>query len=67
MMTVRQRCAYVTSQAVAMQVELEAMKAANTERESEGLALAYDEKAFMDLITRYGMDHNTVVMNLMEQ
>ena len=33
---------------LAVQAEIEEMKATNTERENNGYALAYDEKAFAD-------------------
>lgn len=38
--------AKVMAKTVAVATRLEAMKAANTERQSDGLALAYDEAAF---------------------
>jgi len=35
------------AEVLAIQAEIEGMKAANKERESQGLALAYDESAFV--------------------
>jgi hypothetical protein len=60
-MTPEQKAAYVFAQAVAAHIESLAMIAANTERESQGMALAYDETAFAGLIDRYGLGHNNIV------
>lgn len=53
--------AYIFAQAVAALCELEGMKAANKEREANGLALAYDEKAFIELQNQYCISHNAVI------
>ena len=53
--------AYVYSQSVCALIELEAMKAANRDRQGRCEADAYDEKAFFDLIERYGIHHNGVI------
>ncbi len=60
-MTEDQKAAYVHAQATAAQIHLAAMFAANTEREAQGKALAYDEAAFMKLIDDYGLGHNTLM------
>jgi len=56
-----QKVAYINAQVASMLAEMEGMKAANTERERDGFALAYDEKAFSSLPAEYGVDHNSVV------
>ena len=43
---------------------VEAMKAANRERELCGYAQAYPEKAFLDLIEEQGIAYNQVVAKL---
>jgi hypothetical protein len=60
-MTPEQRAAYVNAQTAAALIELESMKAANREREMHGHALAWGEDAFLELITRYGLDGNAIV------
>ena len=37
------------------------MKAANHDRKSDGLALAYDDEAFAEIPDRFGIGHNAVV------
>ena len=56
-----QRVAYVAAQTAAALIEMEAMKAANKERETHGYALAWDEGAFLSLITKYGLGENTII------
>ena len=60
-MTPEQRAAYIYAMAASMLVEMESMKALNRERVSVGFGEAYDEKAFLDLIDKYGLHHNQVV------
>lgn len=60
-MTDEQKAAYVHAQSVAALAEIESMKALNTERESHGYALAYDEGAFFEVIDRYGLHHNALM------
>lgn len=60
-MTPEQKAAYIFSQAVSALAELEAMKAANADRERHGLSQAYPESSFESLPTRYVIDHNTVI------
>ncbi len=60
-MTEEQKAAYVNAQATAAQISAISMCAANTERQSQGLALAYDEAAFVKLLDDYGLHHNTLM------
>jgi hypothetical protein len=57
-MTAEQAIAFVQAQTACMLVEMEAMKAANRERDTQGKALAYGEDAFMALIDKWGVHHN---------
>ncbi len=41
--------------------EIQGMIAANSEREAAGLSLAYDEKAFNEVMTRNGAQWNEIV------
>jgi len=59
-MTEEQKAAYVFSQSIAALIELEAMTAANAERESKGMSLAYSEYELLSLQSKYGLDHNAV-------
>ena len=56
-----QKAAYVMAQSVAAMATIEGMKAANREREARCGDLAYDEAAFDDVISHYGLSHNSVV------
>ena len=56
--------AYVNSQSTCALIELESMKSENSTRILNNQALAYDEKAFVDLIDKYQLGHNSVVTNL---
>ena len=60
-MTPEQKAAYVFAQSVCAMAEIEGMKALNTERESKGYALAYDEAAFLEILNKYGIHHNAVL------
>jgi hypothetical protein len=60
-MTPEQAAAYVHAQAVAAQIEMEAMKAENRRREDQGKSLAYGEEEFASLIDKYGLHHNAVI------
>ncbi len=60
-MTPEQQVAFVQSQVACLLVELEAMKAANMEREHRGEAIAYGEDAFRELLGRYTVQHNDVL------
>ncbi len=56
--------AFVNSQVACAMIEMEAMKASNTNREMRGEAIAYAEEAFIALINKYGIGHNTVIETL---
>ena len=53
MMTPEQRAAFVMGQAALLNAKIAAMQAANAERERSGLAQAYSEKQFDDVITEF--------------
>lgn len=57
----QQTAAFIFSQSVACLCELEAMKAANREREFQGLAPAYGEDQFRGLFDRFTIDYNDVL------
>lgn len=61
------KAAYILSQTLAAFIETTAMIAANTERDDQGYALAYGEEAFMELIKKYGLDHNSVIKYLYDK
>lgn len=47
-MTPEQKAAFINAQSVMMQTQLQGMIAENTQRERDGLALAYSEEGFND-------------------
>lgn len=57
-----QAAAYVVAQSVAALAEIEAMKAQNRYRIECGKQVAYGEEAFLELIDKYGVHHNAVLM-----
>lgn len=57
-MTDEQKAAYVFAQAIAAQIEMQAMLAANEDRARRGEAQAYNEAAFLALSEKYGLYHN---------
>lgn len=59
-----QRVSYVNSQIASALIELEAMKAENANRSRMNQAQAYTEEAFMELINKYQLGHNSVLSNL---
>lgn len=60
-MTPEQKVAYVMAQTTAATIEMESMKVANHDRRQHGQNDAYGEKAFIDLIIKYGVHHNAVI------
>lgn len=60
-MTPEQAAAYVQSQTACLIGEIEAMKALNAHRESQGVAQAYNEAAFTEVVERSGLGYNDVV------
>ena len=55
---------YVQSQIACAMIEMEAMKAANSQHPQDQ---PYEEKAFRDLIDKYGIYHNAVIGTLNNQ
>lgn len=60
-MTDEQKAAYVFSQSVVAQIEMEAMKADNAYRAAENMAPAWNYDHFMDVINRYNLGSNDVL------
>lgn len=60
-MTDEQNLVYLQTQIACAYCELEAMKAENQQRAVLGQSVAYNEAAFMDIITKYGLGHNAVI------
>jgi hypothetical protein len=60
-MTSEQSAAYVYANSVAALVELEAMKAANFERQLNNESLAYNENTIAEIIQKYGIHHNAIL------
>lgn len=56
-----QKVAYVMAQAACAIAEIEAMKAANRDRVSNGYSLAYAESDFFEVPQKYGIDHSSVI------
>ena len=56
-----QKAAFVFSQSICAYGEIEAMVAANKEREHRGESMAYSEQDFMAVIDKYCISHNAVV------
>lgn len=59
-----QNIVYIFGMAVGAMIEMQAMIAANKERENQGLALAYDETAFTKLQEDYQLYHNSILGTL---
>ena len=59
-----QNIAYVMTQNTSAQVELNAMLAANQERERRGESVAYNYETIMEIIDKYQLSHNAVIINL---
>jgi len=59
--TTLKRITYLQSQIACAMIESDSMKAENELRKSQGLSLAYNEKAFQDVILKYGIHHNAVI------
>lgn len=60
-MTEEQKAAYINSQAVCAQIELEAMKVTNRHDESLGSAPTYAEEDFRAIIGRFVIEHDNVL------
>ena len=55
------KVAYINGQVACALIEMEAMKAANHERQQRGESDNYGEEAFMALIEKYCINHNAVI------
>jgi len=60
-MTPEQSAAYIFSQSICAMIEVEGLKAENADREQRGFAQAYGEAAFLAVLDKYALDHNTVM------
>lgn len=60
-MTPEQKAAYIVAQSVLAYAEIEAMKAANLERQLAGQSLAFSESDFNSIQHKYPIGHNAVV------
>lgn len=60
-MTPEQKAAYINSQAIAAKIAAMGMEAENQQRIRDGMALAYLDKDFFNLIQEYGLESNNVV------
>ena len=56
-----QKAAFIMAQTACMMAELEAMKAANRQRQRNDFSDAYGEDEFNALPDRFGLGHNAVV------
>lgn len=63
-MTPEQKAAFIISQAMCAAAEIAAMQAFNQHRLSLGLSVGYDEDAFLALIDKYQLGHNSVLIYL---
>lgn len=52
--------AYINSQVMCAQIEMQGMIVANAERMASGSSLAYDEGAFYQLMERYNISEHAV-------
>jgi hypothetical protein len=53
--------AYVNAMVACAMIEAMGMQAENSQRSHLGLSMAYDDKAFNDVIEKYGIHHNAVL------
>ena len=60
-MTPEQQAAYINAQTACATIEATGMQAENMQRALRGESMAYDEEAFMSVIDRYGIHHNSVM------
>ena len=58
-MTEEQKAAYINSQILCARIEMEAMKLANIEKQTPGLA--YGEAAFRAIVDKFVIGHNDVL------
>ena len=60
-MTDEQKAAFIQSQVACATIEAMGMVAENTDRQSRGFSIAYDEVAFDNLTRKYIISHNAVI------
>lgn len=60
-MTEAQKAAYINAEAVSALIEAMGMHAENQQRAQRGEAMAYSDKAFFEIINKYGIHSNAVV------
>jgi hypothetical protein len=60
------KVAYLNSQIACAMIEAMGMQAENKQREIMGNSPAYVEDSFMELLTKYGLHHNSVITFLQE-
>jgi len=58
-MTDEQKAAYIYSQSICAQIEMEAMKVANIEKQTPGVK--YGESDFRAIVDRFVIGHNDVL------
>lgn len=63
-MTEEQRLVYVRGRILSAEIEMQAMIAENQERVMNGESVAYNEDAFRALTDHYGLDHNSLITEL---
>lgn len=61
-----EKVVYITGQIACALIEMEAMRAANQVRAGSGSAPAYGEDAFMELLIKYPISHNSILGFLRE-
>jgi hypothetical protein len=55
------RLIYAQSQIACATILAEGMRAENQQREHRGMAMAYGEKEFAELLNTYGLHHNAIL------
>lgn len=56
-----QEVAYIQTQILCANADIEGMKAENNKRQNRGEAQAYDEDSFFNIPEKYGLHHNQVI------
>lgn len=59
-----EKVVYLNSQITSALIEAMGMQAENMQRKQENKSMAYNDKAFFDLIEKYGIDSNSVISYL---
>lgn len=66
-MSIESKAAFINSQATCAIIEMTGMVAENQQRLFLGQPIAYNDKAFFELIDKYGLGHNSVLVYLQEE